>query len=138
MQELFTEHIPAGVVRRGNVIISFKSDEVSEHISQCLQGEGFGVYMCKTFAEFMEIEHEDVRCVIVDVTAGHRSTFHAIEIIKQSPEGVNMPLLVVADGASTTSVVRALNVGANDYILQPHTDKAFIERVNKVIAAASK
>lgn len=138
MQKLTTEHIPADVARRGNVIISFSKDDVSDKVSLSLQGIGFGVYVCKTFADFMEIEHEDVRCIVVDITEGQRSTFHAIEIIKQSPDGANIPLLVVADGRSTTNVVRALNSGANDYIIQPHSETDFIARINKMIAAAAK
>jgi DNA-binding response OmpR family regulator len=43
-------------------------------------------------------------------------------------------LLVVADGESTANVVRALNSGANDYIIHPYSDKDFIARIKKMIS----
>lgn len=129
MQKLFKEDIPANMAVRGNIIISFKSDETCDQLRRYLQSDGYGVYICKTFEEFMEIEHVDVRCIVVEVTAGHSSTFHAIEIIKQTPIGAKIPILVVADITSTGNVVRALNVGASDYILEPYSSKEFLHRI---------
>lgn len=82
----------------------------------------------------MEIEHVDVKCIVVDVTAGHASTYHAIEIIKQTPVGMKIPILVVADVLSTSNVVRALNAGASDYILQPYSNKEFLHRVLTLVS----
>lgn len=85
MQKLFKEDIPNNIPVKGNIIISFKNDEICDNLREYLQRDGYGVYICKTFEEFMEIEHVDVKCIVVDVTAGHASTYHAIEIIKQTP-----------------------------------------------------
>ena len=68
------------------------------------------------------------------MTIGHSSTFHAIEIIKQTPVGMKIPILVVADVSSTANVVRALNAGASDYILQPYSNKEFLHRVIALIS----
>ncbi|MDE6756428.1 MAG: response regulator [Muribaculaceae bacterium] len=132
MQRLFKEDIPADMAVKGNVIISFKDDDVCDALRKCLHDDGYGVYICKTFEEFMELEHVDVMCIVVDVTPGHASTFHAIEIIKQTPTGMHIPILVVADVTSTGHVVRALNAGATDYILQPYSNKEFLQRLAKL------
>lgn len=126
MQELFTDSKST----KGNIIISFKDDEECDRLFRFLRSDGYGVYICRTFQEFMEINHVDLKCVIVEVTPGHESTFHAIEIIKQMPVGTKIPLLVVADVASTGNVVKALNVGANDYILQPYSRKEILQRIS--------
>lgn len=138
MQRLFKEEIPTDIAVKGNIIISFKDDEVCDMLRQYLHNDGYGVYICKTFEEFMELEHVDVKCVVVDVTAGHASTFHAIEIIKQTPVGMGIPILVVADVSSTSNVVRALNAGASDYILQPYSCKEFLHRIAKLSEAARR
>lgn len=134
MQKLFKEDIPNNIPVKGNIIISFKNDEICDNLREYLQRDGYGVYICKTFEEFMEIEHVDVKCIVVDVTAGHASTYHAIEIIKQTPVGMNIPILVVADVLSTSNVVRALNAGASDYILQPYSNKEFLHRVLTLVS----
>lgn len=134
MQKLFKEDIPDNIPVKGNIILSFKNDETCSDLSRYLQRDGYGVYVCKTFEEFMEIEHVDVKCIVVDVTIGHSSTFHAIEIIKQTPVGMKIPILVVADVSSTANVVRALNAGASDYILQPYSNKEFLHRVIALIS----
>lgn len=135
MQKLYTEDIPANVAVKGNIIISFRDDEVCNTLRQYLHGEGYGVYICKTFEEFMEIEHVDVMCIVIDVTPGYASTFHSIEIIKQTPVGVHIPILVVADVSSTPNVVRALNAGASDYILQPYSKKEFLHRIVSLVSS---
>lgn len=130
MQELFTDNTST----KGNIIISFKDDEECNRLFGYLRSDGYGVYICRTFEEFMEINHVDLKSIIVEVTPGHESTFHAIEIIKQSQVGMKIPLLVVADVASTGNVVKALNVGANDYILQPYSRKEILQRVSALIS----
>lgn len=134
MQKLFKEDIPNNIPVKGNIIISFKNDEICDNLREYLQRDGYVVYICKTFEEFMEIEHVDVKCIVVDVTAGHASTYHAIEIIKQTPVGMKIPILVVADVLSTSNVVRALNAGASDYILQPYSNKEFLHRVLTLVS----
>lgn len=136
MQKLYTEDIPADVKVKGNIIISFRNDEVCDTLRQYLHAEGYGVYICKSLEEFMELEHVNVMCIVIDVTPGYASTFHAIEIIKQTPVGASIPILVVADVNSTQNVVRALNAGASDYLLQPYSQKEFLHRVLSLVSSA--
>ncbi|MBD5210298.1 MAG: response regulator transcription factor [Bacteroidales bacterium] len=136
MQKLYTEDIPADVKVKGNIIISFRNDEVCDTLRQYLHAEGYGVYICKSLEEFMELEHVNVMCIVIDVTPGYASTFHAIEIIKQTPVGASIPILVVADVNSTQNVVRALNAGASDYLLQPYSQKEFLHRALSLVSSA--
>ena len=135
MQQLFTEYIPKSVKRKGNIIISFRDEVLCKRMSKCLQRNGFGVYVCRSFQEFMEIEHVDVKCVVADVTLGLASTFHAIETIRQTHVGRAIPIFAVGDAASSDYVVRALNAGARDYILLPYSDSEFIRRLNRLITS---
>lgn len=138
MQKLYKEDIPADVTVKGNIIISFRNDEVCDTLRRYLHGEGYGVYICKSLEEFMELEHVDVMCIVIDVTPGFASIFHAIEIIKQTPVGCHIPILVVADVNSTQNVIRALNVGADDYILQPYSQKEFLHRIVSLVSSCKR
>lgn len=133
MQQLFTEFIPKGATRKGNIIITFRDEAVFHRMSKCLQRNGFAVYWCRSFQEFMAIEHLQFKCMVVDVTLGMASTFHAVETIKQSEVGKIIPILAVGDATSSDHVVRALNAGAADYILHPYTDAEFIHRLNALL-----
>lgn len=138
MQKLYNEDIPGNVAVKGNIIISFRDDEVCDTLRRYLHAEGYGVYICKSFEEFMELEHVDLMCVVIDVTPGYASTFHSIEIIKQTEVGSRIPILVVADVNSTQNVVRALNAGASDYILQPYSQKEFLHRIISLVSSCHR
>lgn len=125
MQQLFSESASV----KGNIIVAYKNEAEEDRITDYLLKEGYGVYKCKTFRDFMEINHVNLRCILVEVTLGNDSTFHAIEMIKQLDTGIRTPLLVVADVASTENIVKALNAGANDYILFPYSRKEILQRV---------
>lgn len=129
MPELFADSTSV----KGNVIIAFKNEEEEARLFQFLREDGFGVYRCRTFEDFMEVDHVDLKCIIVEVTSGNDSVFHAIEIIKQSKEGIAIPMLVVADMASSDHVVRALNTGANDYVLFPYSRKEIMQSISAII-----
>lgn len=131
MPELYSD--PLSV--KGNIIVAFKNDEERSRLFHYLRDDGYGVYFCNTFNDFMEINHVDVKCILVEVTPGYESIFHAIEIIKQTKTGIAIPMLVVSDVASTDNVVRALNAGANDYILTPYSRKEILQRITALMLA---
>lgn len=134
MPELFTDTTST----KGNIIIAFKNDEEDARLFKFLRDDGYGVYKCRTFEDFMEVNHVDLKCIIVEVTPGYDSIFHAIEIIKQTQVGISIPMLVVADVASSENVVRALNLGANDYVLLPYSRREILQSVSSIIRRFKK
>ena len=77
----------------------------------------------------MEVEHQHLICTIIDISINNPDIFHSIEIIKQSPIGVHVPMLIVAEVSSTDNIIRALNAGANDYLLRPFSRKELLQRI---------
>ena len=133
MQPTDSSHQPAS--KKGNIIISFNDDDTCNSVRQYLESAGYGVYVCCSLTDFMEVEHQHLICTIIDISTDNPDKFHSIEIIKQSPVGVHVPMLVVAEVSSTDNIIRALNAGANDYLLRPFSRKELLQRITTLTMA---
>lgn len=116
-----------------NVIIADDEDEVCERLRNFFLSEGFGVYICKTINDFMTMEHMDVCAIIMDMALDGGNGAHAIELVKQTPVGIKIPILICSDGPSTEEIIRGLNAGASDYIIKPYTTRELLQRVKALL-----
>lgn len=72
------------------------------------------------------------RCLIVDTTI---SDTDAVTLIKDMrSHGFSTPIVVIADGErSIVSAVKAIKVGAADFIEKPIIERDFLDRINAIL-----
>lgn len=117
----------------GNVIIADDDENVCIRLKEQFEGLGYGVYVCQTLSDFMEIEHDHLKCVILDINLDNNEAFQVIQMIRQSNHESNVPILLTSNVPSTTLVIKGLNAGADDYILKPFSHRELMARANAVM-----
>jgi serine/threonine protein kinase/AmiR/NasT family two-component response regulator len=71
--------------------------------------------------------------VILDYDIPKLNGFEVCKLIRQDPEGLTVPLMIVSARNEEKIIVEALNAGATDYLLKPFGHTHFIAKVKSYI-----
>lgn len=117
---------------KGNILIADDDDDVCLSLKKFFEEAGYGVYICQSLSDFMELEHDNMRCVILDINLDNNQAFQTIDLIRQSDYEGDIPIILTSDVPSTDLVVRGLNAGADDYLLKPFSTRELMSRVSAI------
>lgn len=130
MNSLFTHPKPSEI---GNIVIADDDNNVCLSLKKYLEDKGYGIYICQSLSDFMEMNHERVKCVVLDINLDNDQAFQVIEMIRQSPVEGDVPILLTSDVPSTSLVLRGLDAGADDYILKPFSAAELYSRMRSAM-----
>lgn len=118
---------------KGNILIADDDPQVCRNLEGFFKNEGFGVYICHTVQALMELDHQNVKSILIDIAIDDNNGLQAVELIRQSPSGAQIPIIVCSDTSSTDSIIKGLNAGADDYILKPYSNRELLARVHALM-----
>lgn len=72
--------------------------------------------------------------VLLDVMLPHVDGFELVRLIRAQPGWTAVPILMLTAKTQESDIVRALDAGANDYIVKPFQPNALLARVRRVLA----
>lgn len=97
---------------------------------QMLDFLGHEVIMCgnglQAVNRFKETHPE---LVILDVDMPEMNGFDACREIRKTPDGLNVPIIIVSAGDSEEDIVSGMNAGANDYLVKPVKEPHLIAKL---------
>lgn len=117
---------------RGNIIVADRDINLCNSIKRFLEKEGYGVSICRSLSDFMTIEHDDVKCIVMDINLEESSAVPTIEMIRQSPHEGDAPILLTCDVLSTDNVIKGLSAGADDYLMKPFSTHELLTRIKRI------
>lgn len=130
MNALYT---PPIYTEKGNIVVADDNDKVCLSLKKYFEEIGYGVYVCQSLSDVMEINHVDVKCVVLAINIDNDQAFQVIEMIRQSPVEGDVPIVVTSDVPSAELVLRAIEAGADDYLLKPFTNRDLYGRMQSAM-----
>ncbi len=115
--------------------------EDSEHVAYLLEymleREGFEVAVAnngRDAAEFVaELPAPDI--VLLDVMLPYKDGFEIVREIRGSERWADTPVIMLSARSLEEDVVRALEAGANDYVMKPYNPRELLARIKRHIAS---
>lgn len=71
--------------------------------------------------------------VIADLMLPHVSGFELITDIRENPAWKHVPIIILSAKVTEADVVRALEIGANDYVTKPYNPQELSARVRRLV-----
>jgi DNA-binding response OmpR family regulator len=119
---------------RGVALIVDSTPGIRELCRKHLEPEGFRVLVTENDRKAINaIRRILPDILLIDITAPDRSNFQAIEEMKADPVTSDIPILVLSVRNGSTSVEKALRMGADEFLKKPFDADELVARVNKVI-----
>ncbi len=114
------------------ILIIEDDDVIGTGLKYYLDAEDFEVYLAKTAKESLSIINSinDLNIILLDINLPDMSGF---DLFKKIKEIKNIPIIFLTANDLEISIVRGLDMGADDYITKPFKARELISRINVVL-----
>jgi len=77
---------------------------------------------------------EPVDIIVLDLMLPYISGYQLITNIRDDPEWQHTPIIVVSGKVLEDDIVKALDLGANDYVTKPFRPEELLARMRRIVA----
>jgi DNA-binding response OmpR family regulator len=77
------------------------------------------------------------RLILLDLVMPYKDGFEVINALKDDPGTRGIPILILSVKDREEDVVKALNLGADDYMVKPFGTQELLARIRKILARSA-
>lgn len=122
---VFDTSVPAD----GKILIVDEQERVIERIAKALDGVGDLSFMAGGDDAAERARKKNFDLIIVSLTMRDTDGLRVCSKLRSFEETRHVPILVMVDDGNTKLLVRALEMGVNDYVVRPVDKQEFLARV---------
>lgn len=112
------------------VLVIESEDAVRDAIAEFLESKNFRIIPATTGKKGIEIALEELPDLIVcNLVLLDGEGYQVLEAVRHKKETQSIPLIVITDKTSRQSYRMAMQLGADDYLVQPFTNEELIEAI---------
>jgi len=117
------------------ILLVEDAEEISSLLEYLLKRAGFTVAIARDGKQAVEYiaREAPVDLAILDILLPYFSGFDLVEKIRHSDTWKAVPIVMLTAKAQEKDIVRALEMGANDYILKPFQPNEVIARLRRFL-----
>lgn len=123
----------AGEAGKGRILVVDPDEAVVELVRTHFALNGFAVDSCDSSDVLYNTELDQYRLLIIDLGIDDNNGLGVIAQIKQSEDTLDIPVIACSTRMSPTTIINALNNGADDYLLKPFSLRELLARANSLL-----
>jgi len=118
---------------RKTVFIVEDDENISYLLGFMLEREGFRVTLAADGKKAMEFVDKEFppSIILLDIMLPHHNGYEILTRIRQKLSWKKVPVIMLTTKAMEKDIVRALKLGANDYILKPFQPEELMARLTR-------
>jgi DNA-binding response OmpR family regulator len=74
--------------------------------------------------------------VILDLLMPYKNGFEVLRELKSHPDTAGVPVIILSSNSREEDIVKALNAGADDFVVKPFRARELVARVRRVLGPA--
>ena len=113
-----------------NLLIVEDDSTIRYGLKYYLEQEGFNVLEASNVKETLLLLDEDITLALLDINLPDGDGFSLFHKIKEKKD---IPIIFLTADDLELSVVRGLDMGADDYITKPFKARELISRINNIL-----
>src|SRR5947209_269300 len=120
-----------------HVLVVDDSPSVRRVVSNMLKQRGWEVQMARDGVEALEmISHQTPAVVLLDIELPRMDGYELISTVRAQEQYRTLPLVVLTSRAAAKHQQRAIQLGANSYVVKPYQDEDLINTLNTLVYGA--
>jgi chemotaxis protein histidine kinase CheA/ActR/RegA family two-component response regulator len=133
-----TAPAPSQAEHGKHVLVVDDSPSVRRVVSNMLKQRGWEVQMARDGVEALEmISRQAPAAVLLDIEMPRMDGYELISTVRAQEQYRTLPLVVLTSRAATKHQQRAMQLGANSYVVKPYQDEELINILNSLIYGAA-
>lgn len=132
-------HSTFNVAPTRRILVVEDSESTAHLLKFLLERAGYGVLTATNGRDAQEVltNVPPVDLILLDLMLPYVSGYQIILDSRENPEWRHVPIVVLSGRSLEMDVVRALDMGANDYVTKPFRPEELLARIRRVIAMSS-
>jgi two-component system alkaline phosphatase synthesis response regulator PhoP len=121
--------------RRQTALIVEDDDQIAALLKFMIERDGFEVLAAADGRAAQQIVESAAppAIVILDLMLPYIDGFQLVDMIRAKPEWKNVPIIMLTAKSQESDIVRALDAGANDYIIKPFKPEELKARIKRLL-----
>jgi DNA-binding response OmpR family regulator len=117
------------------VLVAEDDDQISYLLQFLLEREGYRVLLARDGLEVQRLVEAipPPKLAILDIMMPHADGFELLEIIRAKPDWYHTPVIMLTARSQEKDIVRALDMGASDYVIKPFLPEELKARIRRLI-----
>src|SRR5438552_3602534 len=106
--------------RKDRLLIVDDNEMNRDMLARRLERKGYEIQMAETAQQLHDrVKQNDIDLVLLDIEMPDISGLDALETIRQTHSAIQLPVIMVTARTQSEDIVKALELGANDYLTKP-------------------
>lgn len=118
---------------RDRIIIADKDKMICELLHLKFSEEDFDVDMVDDARNVLLLNPAEACLILVDMMDAEFTGLDLTRTLKRNPSTMGVPIIIISKQRSVDDVVKALNVGVDDFVAKPFSARELIARVRSVM-----
>jgi len=117
------------------ILLVEDAEEISSLLDYLLRRAGFTVAIAKDGKQAVDYiaREPPADLAVLDILLPYFSGFELVEKIRKSETWKDVPIVMLTAKSQEKDIVRALEIGANDYVLKPFQPNEVIARLRRFL-----
>ena len=120
------------------ILVVDDEQDLCEILLYNLETEGYEVHTANSAEEALRLPLENYDLILLDVMMGQMSGFQMALKMKENPVTSQVPIIFITALEGEDSLVRGLNIGADDYMVKPLSLREVKARIKAVLRRSMK
>ncbi|HZJ87283.1 MAG TPA: response regulator, partial [Erysipelothrix sp.] len=112
------------------IVIIEDEQDIRDLVIYTLEASGWKGYGFASYHSFIEAKLEAVDLFILDIMLPQDDGLTIIKHLKNHPDYRDLPIIMLTAKGSELDKVKALNLGADDYVVKPFGVLELVARIN--------
>lgn len=118
----------------GKLLIVDDDSNIADLLSINLGSEGYGITLENKASKAAEYDLRDYRLVLADCMNQAFTGFDLLDHIKSIPSLGHVGVIICSSSDRENDIIRALDSGADDYIVKPFSLRELVARISRCFA----
>lgn len=120
------------------ILVVDDEQDLCEILQYNLETEGYEVQTANSAEEALRLPLDTYDLILLDVMMGEMSGFQMALQMKENPVTSHVPIIFITALEGEDSLVRGLNIGADDYMVKPLSIREVKARIKAVLRRSAK
>lgn len=120
---------------RERIIVAEDDSKIQIVIKGALEKEGYEVLTAKDGIEAIKLlqENPDVVAIVTDIAMPRMTGLELVEEVRKNGPNPNIPILMLSAHHTKENILKAKEVGINEFLIKPFSLKDLVLRVNRML-----